>query len=298
MTSFASEGGKAGWADSSETSAPAAAWSRSNAGERREGGGETVPDAVRAAPTTRPKLMLAKRTVTKTADTNTASSSIFGQAKTREQILAEKGIDAAAIDQKVEKKATTLKLTKDQEQEAEACRAELAFAEKELTDANENELPEGNLREKVEVKKNELATLLDGFSALNLEKKAVVEKEVKEAAKEGKQKFERPSERRKRQEQEAREREEGGGERRPREGSGSNQDRRDGGNSSYSDRSSRPSERKRYDNNDGGEERRGGNQSDPAFSNFGNRTRQNRDEEGGGGGGAFERRDRNEKDAF
>jgi hypothetical protein len=65
-------------------------------------------------------------------------------------------VSLAEIDARVNKKAEVLKLTKDQEEEAEACRGELAFAEKELNEANEMELPEGDKREKFDAKKAEL----------------------------------------------------------------------------------------------------------------------------------------------
>ena len=302
------------WAESSESPpgspAKSGVWSRSNVDSNGEGLPEAVKEAP-AAPAVRPRLQLQKRSVAKdTGAAPSANSSIFGAARSREQVLAEKGIDASAIDQKVEQKAATLKLSKEQEQEADACKAELAFAEKELTDANEKELPEGDLREKVETKKTELGDLLDKFAAANLVLTNTVEKEVKEAAKEGRQKFERPSERRKRQEQEAREKEDGGGDgdRRPRGGSGNNQDRerrdrdgdrRDGGERSYraNNRDSNGSSRdhnRRYNNDDGG---RGGSHeksNDAAFGNFGNRSRQER----GDGGGSFERRDREDEGGY
>jgi len=176
-------------------------------------------------------------------------------------------------------------------------RSELAFAEKELREANENELPEGNKRENWEKKKVELQDLLDGFSKLNVEKAAEKDKELTESLLAGKQqRFERPSERRARQEAEERD---GGG----RDGGrGGDRDRdrdRDGG-----DRRGSGNRDNETFGGDGGGRRDGGNRRDrsdsdsfkrrdegDAFANFGNR----RGEEGGegadrgavGGGGRF-----------
>jgi len=97
------------------------AWARKSGGGDREQASEApAPDPTR----TRPKLKLAPRSKTAgtTASTGGASSSIFGAARSREDVLKEKGIDAKTLDEKVNKKAQVLKLTKDQEEEAEACR--------------------------------------------------------------------------------------------------------------------------------------------------------------------------------
>ncbi|GMI33371.1 hypothetical protein TeGR_g8454 [Tetraparma gracilis] len=225
------------------------AWVRS----AREGGGSAPPDAPPsggagpggdpAAPPSpakeRPRLKLAKRTKPVGAAAPAANSSIFGAARSREEVLKSKGVSLAEIDARVNKKAEVLKLTKDQEEEAEACRGELAFAEKELNEANEMELPEGDKREKFDAKKAELQDLLDGFQKLNMEKAAAKDKELTESILAGKQqRFERPSERRARQEAEERE---GGG----------------GG------RGDRDRDRDRDGGRDGG--RRGGNRDDETF---------------------------------
>ena len=174
---------------------------KSNQSDSAWGKSEGV-SAVKAAPAQRPRLKLAPRTkpVGASAASSGGQSSIFGGARSREEILASKGIDVKAKEKEIEEKARVLKLTKDQEEEAEACRAELAYAEKELREANEKELPVKDLPDKVEKKKKELSDLLTKFGELNIKKAEEMEKEVKGKLKEGKPRFERPSERRKRQE--------------------------------------------------------------------------------------------------
>jgi hypothetical protein len=78
--------------------------------------------------------------VTSNQPSSGGGGGIFGGARSREEILASKGIDLKKQEEALEKKAAVVKLTKDQEEEAEACRSELAYAEKELREANEKEV--------------------------------------------------------------------------------------------------------------------------------------------------------------
>mmetsp|Transcript_49529 Transcript_49529/g.73660 ORF Transcript_49529/g.73660 Transcript_49529/m.73660 type:complete len:255 (-) Transcript_49529:684-1448(-) len=149
-----------------------------------------------------------------------AASNPFGAAKPREEVLADKGIDAKLIDERIQKKSEVVRLTRDQEEEVEAVRAELNYAEKEMREANEKELPEEKYRVMAETKRNELNDLIAKFTSLNA---SVKEEKMQEAVEQsryrskqtspraaggrggagtGGRPFERPSERRRRLEQE------------------------------------------------------------------------------------------------
>ena len=84
----------------------------------------STSDAAPASPPkTRPKLKLAPRSKPlDNSDNNSSSnnSAIFGSARSREEVLKDKGVSIAAMEEKVNKKAQVMKLTKDQEEEAEA----------------------------------------------------------------------------------------------------------------------------------------------------------------------------------
>mmetsp|Transcript_14590 Transcript_14590/g.20621 ORF Transcript_14590/g.20621 Transcript_14590/m.20621 type:complete len:213 (-) Transcript_14590:48-686(-) len=158
-------------------------------------------------PPTRKRLQLKPRSATKKHDASSASASSgksnpFGAAKPREEVLASKGIDAKSIDEKIQKKATVLHFTKDQDAEIQAIQAELTKAESDLRNANEQELPEEKYRVKVEKLRKELNELTAKYTAENAEKaKAKAEAAVAEG-KEGHH-FERPSERRRRLDEQA-----------------------------------------------------------------------------------------------
>lgn len=118
--------------------------------------------------------------------------------------LAAKGVDAAEIDKKIELKTrASTRLTRQQQDEADAVAAELAHAERELREANENEMPENELRAKAEEKRAELDGLLASFAKINMER-AEASKAAGSTAGAAKPvtaqrpNFERPSERRRR----------------------------------------------------------------------------------------------------
>ena len=191
------------------------------------------------APVERKRLQLAPRSEAGTqaaAARGGAKSNPFGAAKPREEVLAAAGVNAAEFDKKIEKKAAPVRLTREQEEEIAAIQAELAFAEGELKEANENELPEWDLQVKVNEKKRDLDTAVAKFAEVNKAKREAAHAKSGDkphnAAAGGagaggargarggaggpaasgpkeRPKFERPSERRRRLEEQ--DREEGGG---------------------------------------------------------------------------------------
>jgi hypothetical protein len=92
------------------------------------------------------------------------------------------------MDASIERKANVLHFTSEQEAELEAVRVALTKAEKDLLEANENELPEETFRIKAEAKRKELNDLMTKFAHVSVDGN-------KEGGQgEGRQ-FERPSER-------------------------------------------------------------------------------------------------------
>jgi hypothetical protein len=114
-----------------------------------------------------------------------AKGNPFGAAVPREQVLKTRGIDASVMDASIERKANVLHFTSEQEAELEAVRVALTKAEKDLLEANENELPEETFRIKAEAKRKELNDLMTKFAHVSVDANS---------DKEGRQ-FERPSER-------------------------------------------------------------------------------------------------------
>jgi hypothetical protein len=72
------------------------------------------------------------------------------------------------MDASIERKANVLHFTADQEVELEAVRVALTKAEKELLEANENELPEETFRIKAETKRKELNDLMTKFAYVSV----------------------------------------------------------------------------------------------------------------------------------
>jgi hypothetical protein len=83
----------------------------------------------------------------------------------REQILHNRGIDPAAVDARIERKLNK-PFTLDQEAQLETVRGEFNKAEAAWREANEKELPEEELRGKMEAKREELHALMEKFRQL------------------------------------------------------------------------------------------------------------------------------------
>jgi hypothetical protein len=73
------------------------------------------------------------------------------------------------MDASIERKANVLHFTSEQEAELEAVRVALTKAEKELLEANENELPEETFRIKAEAKRKELNDLMTKFAHVSVD---------------------------------------------------------------------------------------------------------------------------------
>lgn len=95
----------------------------------------------------------------------------FGDAKPREIVLANKGVDYRNVDKILDRKIAAEHLTHEQDAEAESIRLALSKAEDAYWDANEKELPEEDLRLDMEAKRKELHDLLEKFQEINLRKK-------------------------------------------------------------------------------------------------------------------------------
>lgn len=102
------------------------------------------------------------------AKTRSSKGDPFGAAVPREQVLKSRGIDASVMDASIERKANVLHFTSEQEAELEAVRVSLTKAEKELLEANENELPEETFRIKAEAKRRELNDLMTKFAHVSV----------------------------------------------------------------------------------------------------------------------------------
>ena len=96
------------------------------------------------------------------------SDSLFGEARPREEILRQRGLDAQDLDRQYDRKAAPIHYTPDQEQRLEQVRAALELAAAALRDANENEMPEDEFRRAEEQQRKELNALLEEFAKTNL----------------------------------------------------------------------------------------------------------------------------------
>ena len=121
----------------------------------------------------------------------------FGAARTREEILASRGVDVKKVENDLDARARMgPRLTKVQEEELTAAQQEIKYEESQLEQAGTEE-EKAACAAKVAAKKQEVDELAAKFKAANIAK-------AKEDKAKGRPQFMRPSERR-------RQREEGGG---------------------------------------------------------------------------------------
>ena len=90
----------------------------------------------------RKKLILAPRSVGARSTPSAPSSSIFGGARSREEILKSKGLDVKDIERRIEskKEGSVLRLTRQQEEEVGEVRREIEEIKRKEREANENEV--------------------------------------------------------------------------------------------------------------------------------------------------------------
>ena len=158
------------------------------------------------APSERPRLKLAPRSAAATSS-GPAKSSIFGGARTREEILAAKGVDVKKKEAELDAKARPKRLTKQQAEELAAAEAEIKFEQDKLKNATtpgEKAVAQSKVKEKTK----EVEALAEKFKAQNLayERKKNAERAAeKEGGTEPKARpqFIRPSERRRMREEAA-----------------------------------------------------------------------------------------------
>ena len=158
------------------------------------------------APSERPRLQLAPRSAA-AASSGPAKSSIFGGARTREEILAAKGVDVKKKEAELDAKARPKRLTKQQAEELAAAEAEIKFEQDKLKNATtpgEKAVAQSKVKEKTK----EVEALAEKFKAQNLayERKKNAERAAeKEGGAEAKPRpqFIRPSERRRMREEAA-----------------------------------------------------------------------------------------------
>ena len=118
------------------------------------------------APSERPRLKLAPRSAA-AASSGPAKSSIFGGARTREEILAAKGVDVKKKEAELDAKARPTRLTKQQAEELAAAEAEIKFEQDKLANATtpgEKAVAQSKVKEKTK----EVEALAEKFKAQNL----------------------------------------------------------------------------------------------------------------------------------
>ena len=151
--------------------------------------GDDIPEG-------RPRLKLKKRSASKPTarGAGTASSSIFGQARTREEILAAKGTDLSALEKRVAAKTQRLpRMGKEERETYESIEQEIAFEKAELEKA-EDEETKAAASAKVVAKEAELKAHVAAI-------RQAIEDKMKAPKQAGRPRFERPSERRRRLEE-------------------------------------------------------------------------------------------------
>ena len=136
------------------------------------------------------RLKLKPRTVTSGSSVTSAPSSIFGNAKPRESVLSNKGVDWREKERLLEAKVARLpRMTPKQEEEYKAAEAELNFAKNEYAKFSEDADKSADLQAEIATKEKELAALVESFKVVTVGG--------------DRRKFDRPSERRARAEKEA-----------------------------------------------------------------------------------------------
>ena len=149
-------------------------------------------------PAGRPRLMLKKRStsgpkkaVASKPAGRSLNSSIFGQAKTREEILAAKGVDVSALEKRVAAKTQRLpRMNREERETYESIEEEISFAKSELERA-ETEEEKAAANTELEKKNGELKAHVAGV-------RKAAEDKMKAPAQAGRPRFERPSDRRRR----------------------------------------------------------------------------------------------------
>lgn len=94
-----------------------------------------------------------------------AGGSLFGNARPREEILQQRGVDVQNLDTCFERKAKIYH--DDQQEQLNKVRNQLATIHKDWKFANQNELPEAKFRGLEEAKRKELNDLLEQFDKAN-----------------------------------------------------------------------------------------------------------------------------------
>ena len=156
--------------------------------------GDDIPEG-------RPRLKLKKRSVGGAKPRATAgrslSSGIFGQARTREEILAAKGIDSSALEKRIAAKTQRLpRMSKDEEETYDAIVQEIAFCNSEIEKA-ETEEEKAKAQEELVTKEAQLKAHVDAI-------RKAIEDKLKAPKQAGRPRFVRPSERRRRLEESGR----------------------------------------------------------------------------------------------
>lgn len=107
----------------------------------------------------------------------TSGSDLFGGGKPREEVLAQRGVDASALDKRIEHQVKAHHYTPEQEKKIERVRAELTEAEGHLREANEKELPEEEYRVQVEDKRRTLHSLMQEFDKVSIGSSSVIQED-------------------------------------------------------------------------------------------------------------------------
>ena len=132
----------------------------------------------------------------------------FGAARPREEILKSKGVDYKKVEEDLAKRTAKMpRMTREQQEELKAARAEVAFAQETLKNAETDDERKAAEAE-VTQKEKEIAEMVESFKKVNLEKRQSRAKEGGKDEQQGRP-FIRPSERRRMRQE--RERMQGGG---------------------------------------------------------------------------------------